>query len=405
MNRNPDAGNATDFNQYYEEYCREVKQVSRETYNRYCRYAFSALHGDAKDSVKVRTTDDGMFVEMTSADIKTEDDLVAYGNIDLDKWNAVELTNERWGNADNPNYLIKAKYKAIVEPSMTPEKMLQLYEEVLEQSTKIKPQKAHNVSNGFTQLLSLPDMHVGKIIYGEATGNSGEDYDSNIASTLYSTAVDNLSRGIDKKATKQIVFPFGEDFFNVDNLSLTTTKGTHQTNGDPYEMLSTGLASVFNSIDTLAEISNVHVPIVPGNHDRLVTYLIGLALQQRYRNDARVSIDAEPRQEKLIHDGKFCFMLIHGGRLKTQALAWRLANNYPKVWAETIFREVFSGHYHHNAVKDESGVRVNYLPSLKPTDLYEVGMNYQSMREAHLYTYSPNHGRISVQYYSPYWGI
>lgn len=109
--KNLEAESALDFYDFYDSFCEYFDRISFETYKRYCRDAYQSLFAVEEPKTKTTKNQDGMSVEMRASDIKTEADLIKFGRIDTDKWEAVELINEFWGNDENPHYLIKGKYK------------------------------------------------------------------------------------------------------------------------------------------------------------------------------------------------------------------------------------------------------------------------------------------------------
>jgi len=79
------------------------------------------------------------------------------------------------------------------------------------------------IGNKYLLEISLFDMHFGKMAWSEETG---EDFDLKIAEKRFKDAVTNLLTKIDHKSVEKILFPIGNDLVNVDNKNNTTTAGT-----------------------------------------------------------------------------------------------------------------------------------------------------------------------------------
>lgn len=337
-----------------------------------------------------------------SFQVKTIEDSLSYHDVPEHLFEVKKAKVNTWGGPQNPNQQVSIELKA-KDQTLDPEKWAEAFRQAVSDLPKGKREKAHKTKDDdLVHLLSIPDMHFGKMVEASTVGGeTAQDYTPEIASELYLDSVRKLSESINSKTTKEIVFPNGEDFFNVDNLSDTTTAGTPQKNSDVYTMIRTGMSALFQAIDHLAEIANVRVPVVAGNHDRLLSFMSGIILEERYANDDRVTIEATPVREKIYQCGNFAFLLIHGDRLKQKDLSWRMATKYPQVWGTSKHRFVYSGHFHTSTVIDDQGVIVSYLPTLSPVGSWEDSMNYYSTRQAQLHTFHKERGRIFTSYYTP----
>ena len=340
-----------------------------------------------------------------SYDVKTLEDAMDFHDVEESGYSVRAVRYNTWGSPMNPNQQVRVDMVP-KEPAANPEVWARAFKDAVENVKLPEPGKMHkNPKADLVHLISVPDIHFGKLVYAESIGGAGAgDYNPQIASEIFRNAIEYLSVGIDSYSTKEIIFPIGEDMANVDNLSMKTTAGTEQHNSDVYLMIRTALEAVFTMIDYLATLSTVRVPQIAGNHDRLISFLMGIALEERYRNDPRVIVENDPVREKVYCDGNYSILLIHGDRMKAKDIAWRFPSKYPKEWGNSIYRYVFSGHLHTNLQTDEQGVIVTFLPSLAPTSIWEDSMNFRSVREAQRQTFSPDRGRIATLYYSPQWG-
>ena len=333
--------------------------------------------------------------------VKTVDDAMAYHDIPEHLYDVSKIRVNTWGSETNSNQQVRVELKP-KEFTLDPEVWAQIFREASANVPAHSNKPHSNTRKDTMHLMSIPDVHFGKSVVAKTIGGEKAiDYDPNIAANLLMESVKSLSASVERKKTTSIIFPQGEDTFNVDNLSSTTTAGTPQNNSDIYEMIRIGVNAVFQAIDYLAEITNVSVPIVSGNHDRLLSHMMGIIIEERYRKDKRVSVETSPVREKIISFGDSGIFLIHGDKMKSKDVAWRFATKYPSLWGKVKHRYAFSGHYHQTYFTDEHGVLVSFLPSLVPTGSWEDAMNYFSTRQAQLHTFDSQRGRIMTAYYTP----
>jgi UDP-2,3-diacylglucosamine pyrophosphatase LpxH len=120
---------------------------------------------------------------------------------------------------------------------------------------------------------------------------------------------------------------------------------------------------MYTLIDTAIDNANeVEVIYSPGNHDRSTSWMFMQVLLERY---GPIVVDDSLEYRKVITYGKNAVMLTHGD--SKQATAKNLAHIFPITFAEefanSVVREVHSGHLHHEAEADIYGVMVRRLSS------------------------------------------
>lgn len=169
----------------------------------------------------------------------------------------------------------------------------------------------------------------------------------------------------------EIILPFGNDFFHTDNVFNTTTGGTVQPEGESYlHTFTSGEEFAISIIEMLKEIAPVKIYSIPGNHDRTSSFMLGRILQAYYHNDKNVSVDASSSPYKFHRYGVNLIGYEHGHSVKPQVrLASLMANECPKDWEQTKYREFHIGDQHRKgssrpSVLEEQGVSIEYLPSI-----------------------------------------
>lgn len=371
------------------EECRAVTShnSSASTWDRLVRRVIREMEGsgpEPEESFQVRTLEDAM----------------SYHDIPEHLMDVKKVHINTWGSPTNANQQVKVEL-APKSYSLDPKVWADSFRSAVASVKPVKDKPHQTKGKTITHLLSIPDVHFGKLIEKTTIGGEGaSSYDPHMAATVMTSAVQALAVGIDTKTSREIIFPVGEDLLNVDNLSFSTTAGTPQQNSDVYTMVSTALETLFSCIDYLSTLAPVSVPIVSGNHDRLLSYMVGLVLNERYRESKRVTINVSPVREKVYQYGSFTILLIHADKMKTKDIAWRMATKYPSEWAASKHRYAFSGHWHNYSAVDEQGVIVSFLPSLSPRGVWEDSLNFFSVRQAQIHSFEPEKGRVYTAYYT-----
>ena len=169
-----------------------------------------------------------------------------------------------------------------------------------------------------------------------------------------------------------IVLPVGHDLSNVDNMHEQTTKGTPQFNSCSPKFAAMAIeAGLIEIITWLSHRFYVDVPVVPGNHDNLMAFMLGMALKRAFQNNDRVNIDVRPESDRTYR--KFfnvgvCYC--HGDKELPKALSGMFAKEAHEIFSEARYLRVDSGHIHQHTVKPMGGVVWRHLPTLKPAAKY-----------------------------------
>ena len=139
------------------------------------------------------------------------------------------------------------------------------------------------------RLMEIPaiELHLGKMAWG---GDTGQDYDKNIATSRFYHILEEIVniQEIEKCGTALVTI--GNDFFNSDTVNATTTKGTPQTNDLRWKkMFLLGLKLYTEFLETLrSKFNNIDVRLCSGNHDKMSSFYLYLALQQYFRGDDKL---------------------------------------------------------------------------------------------------------------------
>lgn len=279
-----------------------------------------------------------------------------------------------------------------------------LSKEMLDQVAKtlaeVKPDwsKVKKVGGGDKglYLLGLPDLHIGKLSDDEVWGS----YDSKQAKDLGRRAVESLMARIDPKKIDRILFPVGNDLIHVDKPEGVTSNDTRQDcDTRSHKMFTTAVSLISEVVQELAKTFKVDVVMVRGNHDSETIFHLGEVFKAYFREHQNVTVDNAPTQRKYYRYHKNLFLFTHGDNEKHSDLPLIMAQERKAEWGETKHRFVMLGHYHHERVVDQKGVRIHILPSLSGVDAWHASKGYVGSNRAALGMLFDAEQGLTAQYY------
>jgi hypothetical protein len=234
--------------------------------------------------------------------------------------------------------------------------------------------------NGYMLEVEMPDIHFGKLTWGE---ESGEDGDLKIQIKTSKKVMEELLSYSNKFPIEKIVFPIGHDFYNVDNQFNTTTHGTPQQEDTRWrKTFRDGWSLAAELINACAQIAPVDVPIIGGNHDEERSFYLGEVLSGLYSNTSRISIENCAKMRKYIVYGTNLIGMTHGYHENIKELKDIMAFEVPELWAKSKFKEWHTGDKHHKedfvhkTHEEKTGVVIRILRSLTTTDTWHYNKGY-----------------------------
>lgn len=222
-------------------------------------------------------------------------------------------------------------------------------------------------------LVGASDWHVGKRAHGK-DHTLKEQVDE-----LHDYARAVAGAALDLGTPERFIVPVGSDLVHVDTMSQTTTRGTPQgaqSVGTTRGACAGAISIMAVLIDALAPHAPVEVRWVPGNHDRLVSYLIALALAERYRHSDYVDVHHEETPRQYVRIGDASLMLTHGDGERASDLPMIMAREMP---GRDLAKSVIAHGHKHRTERDEqdhSGVQRVCLRSPARPDDWHVRRGY-----------------------------
>ena len=250
-------------------------------------------------------------------------------------------------------------------------------------------------------VINLSDHHFGKLAWGYETG--GRNYDVKIATDVFNRAFDTILQRARSYEFDQIWFIVGNDLLNSDDRQGRTTKGTVVSTDIRYTRTMTVVRNVLIScIEKLRHFAPlVKVKMVSGNHDEFSVWHTGSSLECFFHNYTDVQIDNEPKYYKFDEFGNVMIMWTHGDKGKRKDYPLLMASMQPEMFGRTKFREIHTGHLHHDRVEEQHGIKVRILPSLSPSDRWHAENAFSgSLRSSEAFIYNKERGLIGTIVYT-----
>ena len=243
------------------------------------------------------------------------------------------------------------------------------------------------------------DHHNGQLSWHEETG---EDYDLTIAEARLKGAIDHLV-GV-TPACEVAALIFLGDLLHYDSFEAITPTNKNRLDPDSRypKMVRVALRGVRYSIQkSLQKHQKVHVIIEIGNHDLATSIFMMEALAAIYENEPRVVIDTSPRHFHYFDFGNNLVGTHHGHGVKFEKLPLIMATDKPEEWGRTKYRYWWTGHVHHDQVKDYEGCRVESFRVLAPTDAWAASKGYRPMADMKAIVLHKEFGEVARHIVNP----
>ncbi len=358
-------------------------------------------------------------IEVNSLTISTIDQAIEAANVDLTIWeidrsivNSWQMTMKLKDSDGNEypeartNYQIKIHLKPRIKNTI--EETLKLFRKKLPQNPTTYPKLPKKPKANLMLEIGLIDHHFGMLAWAKETLSN---YDLKIAEILY---VESVKKVIDKiknpEQIGKIVIPIGHDFFHINDQTNQTPRAKHylDVDGRLAKVYSVGKKAAIVAIDYLRKFAPVEIVYVPGNHDPEMSYFLCDTINSWFKNCPDVHVDmnddiVNPTSRKYIQWGKGLLGMTHGLDEKMQDLPAIMASEIPKLWANTIYREIHMGHYHkvrtsfkHYADTFNS-VIVRTLPCLSACDSYSYSHGWlaKGTQMIESYLWDKEYGMVS----------
>lgn len=326
---------------------------------------------------------------------KSLQELAILHKIDLEEYNISNYWTKLKSNGKFTSSVFCTK--RLVDNDLVKQKDILLEELKKGFSTNVK--KLVNKPSSLAYEISIPDVHFGKLSW---RGETGEDYDIQIAIDRYEAAIETLLDYAGNRNFQKIIFPIGNDMINIDSRRNETFLGTAQdTDSRFFKIVKVVKEILIRNIEKLSSIAHTDVIVIGGNHDPETMFMIGEILDSYFHKNPNVTINNLPKQRKYYQFGKNGFLYTHGNEEKHSDLGLIFATEEPRLWADTKYRFVKLGHFHKNkkieylSVDDHHSLQVQVLPSLSGSDAWHTSKGYISLKQAKSFVYDHEKGQVA----------
>lgn len=333
--------------------------------------------------------------------------LLEYLGYSSNEWEFIFFTTSIWQQHTKEQttkqmYAVKFKLKPLIS-TLSLDKAVEAAKEVF--STSIKPYEFETTEHkelNEERLMEIPaiELHLGKYAEYDETG---EDYSSEIAKERFYHIVAEILRTQEIEKCDTAVVMIGNDFFNSDTVTNTTTKGTPQMNDVRWKNLfMTGLQMYKDLFFTLREeFNHIDVRLCQGNHDVMSSFYLYIALSSYFAGDDKVKFSDNYKEYQCYRFGDNAIFFGHGDANFKRLLRTIPAEFY-KEWGESKYRELHLGHLHSELTVDEnSGMITRRIGSPTGTDAWHYGERFLGAVQKHqLFIWDKKEGLKSIKYIS-----
>lgn len=250
-------------------------------------------------------------------------------------------------------------------------------------------------------LFTIPvgDHHIGMLSWKYETGTS---YDVDIAEALLAAGTDYLINPA--PPCEQCLLAFLGDYIHYDSMVPVTPQHGNllDSDGRKAKIVRAASRSMRRMIEKAAtKFLKVHVIIEFGNHDPDATLWLMEMMNTLYEDNPRITIDTTPGSFHYFQFGKNMIATHHGDKVKMEKLPGLIAARQPVMWGETTHRVVWTGHIHHEQVRDYPGCTVESMRVLPPNDAYSHLMGHQAQRGMKSVVFRRQGGEIGSARFHP----
>jgi len=271
---------------------------------------------------------------------------------------------------------------------------------------RVKKRKERKTDgNDILYELDIYDAHVG--MYADEKETLDKDYDCDIAAARMISAVEDLASRANRP--DKVVLVFGGDMMHADNRSNKTEASGHVLDVDTrYHRVVNYL--VYACCDAVAIASEIareaEVVVIEGNHSWHSEVWLAQVLEAYYSNVPHVTVTRQSSPRKSMVWGDNLLVWTHGDRVAAQKWPLIIAAEFAQDWGKTKYRHLKMGHVHHKkviapvTVDEQSGLVVEYLEALCPTDAWHAGAGFiGSQKGASAFEYHKRHGLRTRHYH------
>ena len=248
--------------------------------------------------------------------------------------------------------------------------------------------------DSYLLVIDPADIHIGKLA---SSFECGEDYNNQIAVQRSLDGVKGILSKCQGFHIDKILFIGGNDILHIDTPKRTTTSGTFQdTDGMWHSNFLIAKQLYVDILELLIGVADVHFDFNPSNHDYTNGFFLAQVIETYFKECKNITFNCSIAHRKAFHYFNNLIGTTHGDGAKMQDLPLLMATEYPKEWANSKHRYVYTHHVHHKVAKDFIGLTVESLRSPSGTDSWHHRNGYQHAPKAvEAFLHSKDNGQIA----------
>jgi hypothetical protein len=360
---------------------------------------FETIYGDG-------TVEAQKIVNLSPSEKASPDLVLKKLGYDPFEWELVMMSFSNWQQHTKEQktkelYAVKFRIKPRLKEVTTTD-YLKVAKEVFAEEIKPikleKKEKQQELNDDLMLEFPAIELHLGKLSWG---GDTGQDYDQHIAKARFYKIIEEVVNEQNTNKCGTCFLTIGNDFFNSDTATNTTTKGTPQNNDIRWKkMFLIGLKLYTEALMTLREKFNkIDVQLVQGNHDAMASFYLYIALQQYFKNDNVINFSDDLKLTQCYQFGKCAIFTNHGDK-NLKRLIKSIPAEFYEEWGKSIYRELHLGHLHKEVVvDDESGMITRRIGSPSGTDAWHYSERFIGATKKHqLFLWHKEKGLLAINY-------
>ena len=238
----------------------------------------------------------------------------------------------------------------------------------------------------------LGDAHIGMRAWGE---ECGEDWDLVIAEKMFVGGFDRVVKTA-PRCKRAVIIDLG-DWMHADNMSGTTERSGHTLDVDgrfgkmayvAVKILRRMIESALDHHEQVEVICNI------GNHNDTSAQLVSIALMNIYENEPRILVHPYAKPFHYITHGKSLIGTHHGHTCKADKLPLVMATDQALAWGASEHRYWYTGHIHHDTLKEYPGVKVESFRTMAGKDAYSVWNGYRASQDMKCIVHNLTDGEV-----------
>lgn len=265
---------------------------------------------------------------------------------------------------------------------------------------RYKPTKQLKVQYDEQLMVCYPvgDHHIGMLSDDSETG---KNYNLDIAEEIISGSIDHLVKTAPNSQKATLIF-LG-DFLHFDNMTPVTQTGNNLDASGRYpQVVKYAIRCMRYLVDSaLKKHEKVHVIIEIGNHDLSSSIFLQQCLANVYEKEERITVDTSPSHYHYFKHGQNLVGVHHGHGAKMNQLPLIMAADKPDLWGSSKYRYWYTGHVHHDQVKDFHGTKVESFRILAPSDAWAHNKGYRAMQDMKCIVLHSEYGEVGRHTVNP----